>query len=174
MINPIEIVPNVFLNHLDSSYSEDYFALLNHPKISPFIPHQCIPACPSAAARELITLYKHQQNGTGAYWGIYCDNTLIGTCGLHTFSPINRTVEVSYEVHPNFWNRGIATNAVIQLVAQAPLFFPIDRILCFTLVDNLPSQKVALKSGFYLLECRHQDCQFNGKLVDRYLFVKDL
>jgi len=174
MINPIELVPNVFIAPINESFNEDYYELLNHPKISPFIPHQCIPTSLSAARRELIALYKHRDNGTGLYWGIYCDGLLIGTCGLHTFSREARTIEVSYEVHPDYWNRGIASAAVTQLIYHAPLFFRIDRILCFTLVDNIPSQKVALKAGLYLLELRQKDCFFNGHLVDRYLFVKDL
>ncbi len=174
MINPIEIVPNVFLFSINESFSEDYYALLNHPKISPFIPHQCIPASLAAATRELIALRKQRDNRSGVYWGIYSDGSLIGTCGLHTFSREARTIEVSYEVHPDYWNRGIASTAVAQLIYHAPLFFTVDRILCFTLVDNIPSQKVALKSGFRLLELRHKDCLFNGLLVDRYLFIKDL
>lgn len=174
MINPIEIVPNVFVTAINESFCEDYYELLNHPKISPFIPQQCIPTSLSAATRELVALRKHRDNGTGLYWGIYSDGLLVGTCGLHTFSQEARTIEVSYEVHPDYWNRGIASSAVAHLIYHAPLFFRVDRILCFTLVDNIPSQKVALKAGFYLLELKHKDCFFNGHLVDRYLFVKDL
>ena len=174
MINPIEIVPNVFVTGINESFCEDYYELLNHPKISPFIPQQCIPTSLSAATRELVALRKHRDNGTGLYWGIYSDGLLVGTCGLHTFVQEARTIEVSYEVHPDYWNRGIASSAVAQLIYHAPLFFRVDRILCFTLVDNIPSQKVALKAGFHLLELKHKDCFFNGRLVDRYLFVKDL
>lgn len=174
MLHPIEIVPGIFLSSLKHSSSSDYYYLLNHPKITPFIPHQCVPDSIDKALLELKGLQSMRQKGSGLYWGLYKGSLLVGTCGLHTLNSEARTIEVSYEVHPDYWGRGIASGAVTHLVHQAPLFFDIDHIHCFTLVDNIPSQKVAIKSGFTQREIRAKDCYFNGKLVDRILFVFDL
>lgn len=170
MCLPHEIKPAIFLDNLSTDHAQDYYSLLQHAQIKPFIPSQCVPDDVASAKQELYNLYLAKTRGTGHYWGIFCDNQLIGTCGLHSLSSPTRTIEVSYELHPHYWNRGIATASVEYLIERAPQEFKIDKILCFTLAQNLPSQKVALKAGFKRVAYLKRDCYFNGQLVDRILF----
>ena len=36
-------------------------------------------------------------------------NALVATFGFHTVSSLNRTAELTYQVHPQHWGRGLAT-----------------------------------------------------------------
>lgn len=36
---------------------------------------------------------------------------MVGTIGFHSVSEAGRSAEIAYDVHPQFWGRGIATQA---------------------------------------------------------------
>ena len=167
---PLQISTDISIDLIDEHHAEDYFQLLHHCMIKPYVPSQCIPKDIEGAQKELRSLFLTHSNGSGFYWGIYTKNKLIGTCGLHSFNSLNKTIEVSYEVHPDFWSQGIATTCVHFTVEQTPMLFPVEKIRCFTLSDNIASQKVAIKTGFKRVSLLEKDCYFNGKLVDRILF----
>ena len=174
MMQPVEIVPGVTLGDLKSSYAQQYYELLQHEKIRPFIPQQCVPADSSQAEKELLALHATLSKGLGRYWGIYTLDVLIGTCGLHSYDGRSKTIEISYEVHPHYWNQGIATASVRFALSYATHHFDIYRILCYTLADNIPSQRVATKAGLKMSSFLPRDCYFNGRLVDRILYEQQV
>ena len=60
----------------------------------------------------------------------------------------NDEIEVGYSVVADYWGQGMATEMAAALVAIC--FEQLDRtdIVCFTLVNNVPSQRVMQKVGF--------------------------
>lgn len=72
---------------------------------------------------------------------------LAGTVGFHTVSALNRTAELAYDFHPDFWGRGLAT-----AVAQAALQWALQeghlhRVQATVLPSNLRSIRVIEKTG---------------------------
>jgi ribosomal-protein-alanine N-acetyltransferase len=118
-----------------------------------------------------MTLLTHKRRGTGRYWGIYHQNMLIGTVGLHTLLSTDKTIEISYELHPDYWGHGIATHAAIYCTEYARLhFLNVNTIKAYTLTENKASHRVAEKSGFKRIKLCKNDCFYHGKLIDRILF----
>jgi [ribosomal protein S5]-alanine N-acetyltransferase len=97
---------------------------------------------------------------------------LAGTVGFHTISPLNRTAEVTYDVHPGFWGQGLATAACAEAVRWGFEQRGWLRIQATTLEPHLASQRVLAKCGFaYEGRLRHYRL-VRGEPRDYLLFAR--
>lgn len=78
------------------------------------------------------------------------EGALAGTVGFHTISPLNRTAEVTYDVHPGHWGRGLATAACRAAVRWGFAERGWVRVQATTLEPHVVSQRVLVKCGFTL------------------------
>jgi RimJ/RimL family protein N-acetyltransferase len=76
------------------------------------------------------------------------ERRLVGTIGFHTISPLNGTAEVTYDVSPEYWGKGIATAACAAAVKWGFGVKGWNRIQATTLVAHERSQRVLLRCGF--------------------------
>lgn len=74
-------------------------------------------------------------------------NTLIGSCGFKG-PPLNRTVEIGYEVTQLFRNKGLATEMTNLLTEIAFKDHQVNTIKAQTLANNKASAKVLQKCNF--------------------------
>ncbi|MEC8882163.1 MAG: GNAT family N-acetyltransferase [Pseudomonadota bacterium] len=170
-----KIHPMAELGDLDPEDYKTFYDLFTHEKIIPYLPDQAIPKSYADAKQEIIDLMKKEWDGVGRYWGIYHCGCLIGTVGFHTLDQKNKSIEISYEISPDFWGKGIATHAVVYCIEYAKVhFLNIDKVIAYTLVDNIGSHRVAEKSGFKRIRICKNDCFYHGKIIDRLLFEIDL
>lgn len=75
-------------------------------------------------------------------------DSLVGTAGFHTISPLNGTAEIAYDVAPAYWGRGVASAVCRALVAWGFAQRGLVRIQATALVSNAPSIRVLEKCGF--------------------------
>jgi len=75
-------------------------------------------------------------------------NALVGTIGFNSISPLNKSGEVSYDIAPPYWTKGIGTNVCKSMIKWG--FFELDfvRIQATVLDTNSASEKVLLNCGF--------------------------
>ncbi len=87
------------------------------------------------------------------YFPIYKqDNKLIG-CGGYKGKPTNAgTVELGYEIAPDYRNRGFATEMTKGLIENALKDERVKSIIAHTLGQDNASTKVLLKCGFKKVE----------------------
>jgi ribosomal-protein-alanine N-acetyltransferase len=88
---------------------------------------------------------------------------LVATIGFHTVSPLNRSAEITYDVHPSHWGQGLGSACCQAAVAWGFERAGFVRIQATTLESNLASQRVLNKCGF----------AFEGKLRN-YRVVRGL
>ena len=74
--------------------------------------------------------------------------TIVASVGFHTVSLQNGTAEVTYDVAPSHWGRGIATSACRGATVWAFEVAGWHRVQATTLLSNLRSQRVLEKTGF--------------------------
>ncbi len=103
-------------------------------------------------AREALpTLYQFFLALEGNWrWGsffIICDNRLAGNCGFKGKPDETNCVEIGYEIHPSFQNRGLATEAARALVDLA-LSAGVAAVKAHTLESTNVSARVLKKVGF--------------------------
>lgn len=72
----------------------------------------------------------------------------VSAVGFHTVSALNRSAEVTYDVRPGHWGRGLATAVCEAAVAWAFAEKGWVRIQATTLVEHVASQRVLAKCGF--------------------------
>jgi [ribosomal protein S5]-alanine N-acetyltransferase len=76
------------------------------------------------------------------------ENALIGYCGFyhHPAERIN-DVEIGYRLHPDYWNKGIATEAARAVRDHAFRDLKLPRVISLIHPENVPSRRVAEKNG---------------------------
>jgi ribosomal-protein-alanine N-acetyltransferase len=76
------------------------------------------------------------------------NNELIGYCGfLHWHLDGADEVEIGYRLHPDYWNRGLATEAARAVREHAFRDLSLPRVISLIHPDNIASRRVAEKNG---------------------------
>ena len=97
-------------------------------------------------------------------WGIENkeDNRVIGM--IEVFDVENdRLGNIGYRVNPNFWSKGICTEALKRVVDFIFSETTLDRLHAEADIENIASNTVLKKCGF-----THEGCVRNGKMGMRY------
>jgi ribosomal-protein-alanine N-acetyltransferase len=90
------------------------------------------------------------------------NGTLIGYCGfLHQQVDGSDEVEIGYRLHPEFWNRGLATEAAVAVRDHGFRDLKLSRVISLIHPDNAPSRRVAEKNGMKL----EKETTFKGSPV---------
>jgi RimJ/RimL family protein N-acetyltransferase len=101
------------------------------------------------------------------------DGEVIGGIGLVLNSDIYvYSAEVGYWLAEEHWGKGIATEAVRQMVEYTFYYFDIIRLYAEVFETNKSSMRVLEKNGFYLEGVRRKAVFKNEKLIDDYIWVK--
>jgi RimJ/RimL family protein N-acetyltransferase len=72
---------------------------------------------------------------------------LLGDCGLQPFEQRGPEAELGYDLHPDAWGRGIATEAARAVMAQAFGAWALDRVIAVVKPEHRASQRVLEKAG---------------------------
>ncbi len=90
-----------------------------------------------------------EENGWWTYFPIHKqDNKLIGSGGYKGIPTADGTVEIGYEIAPDYRNRGLATEMTKGLIENAFKDKRVNKIIAHTLGQENPSTKVLQKCGF--------------------------
>lgn len=103
---------------------------------------------------------------------ITMDNQVIGGIGI-TLQPdiFQLSAELGYWLGEPFWNQGITTKAVKEMINYVFDNFKLIRIYARVFEYNVASMKVLEKAGFHK-EAIHKHAMFkNGEVFDEHLFV---
>lgn len=73
---------------------------------------------------------------------------LVGTIGFHSVMPLNHSAELTYDLHPTLWGRGIISAVGASVVGWAHHEAGCDRVQATVLDTNLASQRVIERLGF--------------------------
>ena len=101
------------------------------------------------------------------------DGATIGGIGLILNSDVYaKSAELSYWLAEPYWNQGIATEAIRQMVEYCFYYFDIVRIYAEVFEINKASMRALEKNGFYLEGVRRKAVLKNEVLMDDYIWVK--
>ncbi len=78
------------------------------------------------------------------------DGRLIGTCGIRRKPDNDSEGDIGYELAPEFWGRGYATEAAAAMVAYGFSELGLHRISSWCIADNVASARVLEKVGLQL------------------------
>ena len=85
--------------------------------------------------------------------------TPIGYCGFfHQLVEDQAEIELGYRLHPDFWNKGFATEAARAIRDHGFSDWKLDRLISLIHHDNVASRRVAEKNGMTF----ERDTTFKG------------
>ncbi|MBY0124358.1 GNAT family N-acetyltransferase [Bacillus sp. S/N-304-OC-R1] len=120
-------------------------------------------------AEDLIErLLFRYENKKQIRWAIVWKETgqFIGTCGFHAIEEEHWKAEIGYELHPDFWGKGIMSEVINSVIQYGFNEIGLNRIEAFYDPENISSARVLEKNGFEyegLLKKRFFE---KGKFVD--------
>jgi RimJ/RimL family protein N-acetyltransferase len=74
-------------------------------------------------------------------------HAVIGYCGFHHHPEVPGEVEIGYRLHPDYWNRGLTTEAARAVRDHAFADLKLRRVISLIHPENIPSRRVAEKNG---------------------------
>jgi RimJ/RimL family protein N-acetyltransferase len=72
---------------------------------------------------------------------------VIGYCGFHHHAEVPGEIEIGYRLHPDYWNRGLITEAARAVRDHAFADLKLPRVISLIHPENTPSRRVAEKNG---------------------------
>lgn len=100
---------------------------------------------------EIALQVEHQRTLGWSFWAVEHRDTgrMIGDCGLQPLEHHGPDVELGYDLHPDAWGRGLATEAARAVVGQAFGPLGVDRVVAVVKPDHVASQRVLEKVGLH-------------------------
>ncbi len=107
----------------------------------------------TACQEQFDTIFKRYNNNSGGMNALIHKTTqkFIGICGLlpQQVDGVNE-LEIGYSILPEYWRKGYAIEAAEKCKHYAKQIRASKSLISIIHVDNLPSQKVAIKNGMLL------------------------
>ena len=143
----------LLLRPLELSDAERMFILDSDPVVSQYLGIQ--PVESEERSREIIEeiIQQYEETGLGRLAVILKEEEkMIGWCGLkwhkEEVNGVKDFYDLGFRFIPQYWGKGIATEAARGVVEQAFLALPIEKIFAYADTRNKSSIRVLEKLGF--------------------------
>jgi ribosomal-protein-alanine N-acetyltransferase len=140
--------PRLKLRKLSMRDSNDIFEYACDREVAKYVSwdfHRSV-----ADSIHFIRIILHNYSvGEPSPWGIvYTElNKLIGTIGFHNRSVEHKRAEIGYALSSAFWNRGIMTEALREVIRFGFEAMELNRIEAKCVDENSASERVMIKCG---------------------------
>ena len=105
-------------------------------------------------------------------WAIEVDGEAVGGIGIELHSDVERvSAEIGYWLGEAMWGRGIATEALTAVTAEAFTRFDITRLYAVPFADHAASVRVLEKAGYVREGHLRRSAIKNGTVRDQLLFA---
>jgi ribosomal-protein-alanine N-acetyltransferase len=115
---------------------------------------------------------KNFSAGTGVHWKIVDKTTFekTGVISFYYYKPEHKKAEVGFWLLPKFWNKGITTEVLKEVIEYCRTEKNIHRLEAFVETENIASSRVLEKNGF-ILEGKMRDCEIKfGKYISLLMY----
>jgi len=115
-----------------------------------------------------------EKDGTGIWWAVCsADNKVFhGAGGLNSLSKVHRKAEIGFWLMPDFWNKGIMTEALPLICNYGFDNLELHRIEAFVEAGNIICKKAIAKLGF-THEGTMEECETkNDKFISPEIYSK--
>ena len=106
------------------------------------------------------------------HWAIEVDGEAAGGIGIEPKTDVERiSAEIGYWLGESCWKRGILTEALQAVTAEAFKRFDLMRLYALPFADNPASVRVLEKAGYLLEGHLRQSVIKDGKVRDQLLYA---
>src|SRR5262245_44554501 len=75
------------------------------------------------------------------------EERIVGYCGFFHHPEVPGEIEIGYRLHPDYWNRGLISEAARAVRDHAFADLKLPRVISLVHLENIPSRRVAEKNG---------------------------
>lgn len=149
MAFPIFETERLNLVHITQRYKDEFFDIMSRDEVTKYYGSESLTD-PEEAARLIDAFQFGYESGRGMRWGIIWKESgqFLGTVGLNNLNVRAKKAEVGYELHPDFWGKGITKEAVSEILRYCFEERELYRIGAVTFPENEPSSGLLKKLGF--------------------------
>lgn len=164
--------PRLRLRKLTMRDAQDIFAYSRDPQVAKYVLWDAQTSLSDARAYLRFMLRKYRM-GEPASWGIEWKQSgqIIGTIGFMWVQRENAAAEVGYSLHRSFWNRGIMTEALLEVLRFGFGSMNLNRIEAQHETQNPASGAVMRKCGMQKEGTLRQRLMNKGRYVDVDLYA---
>ena len=163
----------LYLREITIEDAPDIFSYFSNDEVTKYYGMESFTTIEQAEqlVRHFATSLERNQ---GMRWAIELKEQpgLIGTIGFNMLSIPNKRTEVGYELHPNFWGKGLVGEALEAVVKFGFEELKLNRIGATVFVENKASQQVLIKQGFEREGLLRQYIVQSGNAHDVYIYAK--
>lgn len=144
--------------------ADAFYRLNSHPDVMRYTGEP--PLASAAAAREAIEQYRDWEDPGYGRWACVLrgEGTMVGFCGLKRL-PERGETDIGYRFHPDYWGRGLATEAARASLRYGFEVLGLETIVALVLPGNAASIRVLEK----LAMVRADDVIYFGESVQRWV-----
>ncbi|MDP4087035.1 MAG: GNAT family N-acetyltransferase [Bacillota bacterium] len=168
---PVLETDRLILRQITESDTKDIFSILSQNEVTSYYGQESMKNMEQA--KEFIRFFegKYHEN-RGIRWGIErkSQKGLIGTIGLDALVPNHKRADVGYEIHPDHWRKGYASEAVSRVLSYGFHTLGLRRIGAVVFPENIASIKLLEKMGFQKEGLLENYIFQNGVSHDSYVF----
>ena len=97
-------------------------------------------------------------------------NSVIGSCGLHSWHPEHERAELGYNLHEKYRGNKYMIEAVTSVLVHGFKEMKLNRIEALVGLDNIPSIKIIEKSGFTKEGILREHYKENGEITNSLIY----
>ena len=155
---------------------EDWLAVLAYQKNPLYLRYYAWVDRTPEQVRDFVRMFlAHQQSVPRIKFQLAstlkATGQLIGNCGIRLESAGAREADIGYELDPNFWRQGYATEGARAMVQYGFAQLRVHRIWASCIADNLGSARVLEKLGMRLEGRLRENEYFKGRWWDTLVYA---
>ena len=168
---PVLVTERLKLRQLTSADADAIFRLRSDKQVNQFLARNQYTSLQEAGA-FINKINRSIHNNEWIYWaiGFKNDEKLIGTICLWNIQPENYRAEIGYELHPDFWGRGIMKEAMPKVIEYGFNVLKLHSIEADVAPGNSQSVLLLEKNGFIKEGHFKEATFFKGSFADRAVY----
>ncbi|MDC0864966.1 GNAT family protein [Rickettsiaceae bacterium] len=165
---------DIILREIVESDAQDYLDYMSKDEMAGFLTKENRPQDFDKALTEVKYWASIFPNKRSIYWAIALkdNNQMIGTAGFNVMSFQNSRADISYDLNPNYWGKGIMLKSVKGILSFADYALQLVRIQATSIIDNERSIKVLERCGFKREGLMKRYEVVEGEHKDYYMYAR--
>lgn len=146
---PILETKRLKLVQVEKDHTQSFYDIMSRDEVTKYYGMESLKSIEDAS--KIVESFQNTyESKRGIRWGIVLRETgeFVGTLGLNNLSTWSKKAEIGFELHPSYWNKGITTEAVKEVLRYSFEDLEIFRIGAITYPQNEPSKQLLKRLGF--------------------------
>ena len=146
---PVIETKRLILRNISMDDKGDFFRMRTNIAAMKYL-HRDMPKDETEVVALIEKIQDNLAQNNGIMWIVTLKEnlTFAGTIGYHVIEKQHCRAEIGYQMHPDFWNQGIMTEAISEVIAYGFTSMKLHSIEAHVNPGNTASSKLLLKHQF--------------------------